>query len=78
MISAILPRTFAPAKSFCPFVLAPPPTTATCDSTVPLPARPPTLSVKSTRALKLFASVPVTARTGIAARSTIGVVKCWK
>jgi hypothetical protein len=47
--TAILPRTFAPAKSFWPPVRTAPPTAAISASTLPEPERPPTLSVKSTR-----------------------------
>ena len=76
--SAIFPLTFAPAKSFWPFARAAPPTTAISASADPLPDRPPTLSVKSTRALYCFAAAPVRLSAGIAVLSTIGVVKCWK
>src|SRR5712692_2366683 len=76
--SAIFPFRSTPAKSFCWKFLSAPPTTTTEPSAVPLPARPLTLSVKSTRCFHDFAPAPVRESVGVAARSTSGIVKRWK
>ena len=53
--SAMRPRVVTPAKSSWPLPFAAPPTTTTGASAVPLPERPPTLSVKSTRCVHYVA-----------------------